>query len=59
MAEKLDPKEAVSFEEFLLSNVYTQEALINLFEVKGIIKRAEVLQEVKRPRGRTNRGRGK
>jgi len=31
MAEKLNPKEIVSFEEVLLSNVYTQEALILFF----------------------------
>ena len=35
MAKRLDPKEMVSFEELLMSNVYTQEALINLLEVKG------------------------
>jgi len=27
MAEKLDPKETVTLEELLMSNVYTQEAL--------------------------------
>lgn len=47
MAEKLDPKEIVGFEEVLLSNVYTQEALINLLEQKGIITKAEVLEEIK------------
>ena len=56
MAEKLDPKEVVSFEEVLLSNVYTQEALINLLEAKGIIKKAELMKEIKRLR---NEGRGK
>ncbi len=35
MAERLDPKETVSFEELLMSNVYTQEALINLLERNG------------------------
>ena len=32
MAKKLDPKEIVSFEELLMSNVMEQEALINLLE---------------------------
>lgn len=52
MAEKLDPKETVSFEELLLSNVYTQEALINLLEAKGIIRKTELLEEIKRVRDR-------
>ena len=50
MAEKLDPTETVSFEELLMSNVYTQEALVNLLEKKGIITKAEVLEEIKRLR---------
>ena len=37
MAEKLDPKEVVDFKELLMSNVYEQEALINLLENKDII----------------------
>jgi len=39
MAEKMDQKEVASFEEVLMSNVFTQEALINLLEAKGIIKK--------------------
>jgi hypothetical protein len=50
VAEKLDSKEAVSFEELLMSNVYTQEALINLLEKKGIINKEEVIEEIKRMR---------
>jgi hypothetical protein len=37
MAEKIRPDQVASFEEILRSNVYTQEALINLLEVNGII----------------------
>ena len=48
MAKKLDHKETASFEELLMSNVYTQEALINLLETKGIIKKAELLEEIKK-----------
>jgi hypothetical protein len=32
MAEKLDPSETVTFEELVVSNTVTQEALINLLE---------------------------
>lgn len=47
MAEKLDSKELVNFKELLISNVYEQEALINLLEKKGIITKAEILEEIK------------
>jgi len=50
MGEKLDPKETATFEELLMSNVYTQEALINLLEKKGIINKEELLKEIKRLR---------
>ena len=48
MAEKLDPRETVSFEELLRSNVIEQEALVNLLEKRGIITKAELLNEIKR-----------
>ncbi len=46
MAEKLDPKETVSFEELLLSNGIEQEALINLLEAKGMITKADLLKKI-------------
>ncbi|MGC1454558.1 MAG: hypothetical protein WA946_05155 [Nitrospirota bacterium] len=46
MGNKLDPKETVSFEEVLMGNVYTQEAIINVLERKGLLSRGEVLQEI-------------
>jgi len=48
MAKEFDPKELVSFKELLLSNVYTQEALMNLLEKKGLLTKKEVLEEIKR-----------
>lgn len=48
MAEKLDPKETVMFEELLMSNTFTQEALINLLVKRGMISKAEVIEEIKR-----------
>ena len=52
MAEKLDPREIVTFEELLMSNVIEQEALVNLLEKKGIIKKAELIEEIKKLRDR-------
>lgn len=48
MAEKLDPKELVSFKELLMSEVIQSEALINLLDRKGIITKKELLEEMKR-----------
>jgi len=50
MGEKLDPKEIVSFEELLMSEVIHSEALINLLDRKGIISKQELLEEIKRVR---------
>jgi len=46
MAEKLDPKEIISFKELLMSNVFEQEALVNLLEKKGIITKDELVKEI-------------
>ena len=48
MGEKLDPKEIVSFEELLMSEVIHSEALINLLDRKGIVSKQELLEEMKR-----------
>jgi len=48
MAEKLDPKETVSIEELLMSQVVSLDALIGLLVKKGIITEAELLDEIKR-----------
>ncbi|MGA2332219.1 MAG: hypothetical protein ABSG75_10690 [Syntrophales bacterium] len=48
MAEKLDPKELVSFKEMLLNEVITSEAIINLLDRKGIISKQELMEEIKR-----------
>lgn len=53
MAGKLDPKEYVTFQELLMSNTIEQEALVNLLERKGIITKAELLEEIKRLRDKT------
>lgn len=48
MAEKLDPKEIVTVDELLMSEVIQSEALINLLDRKGIISKKELLEEMKR-----------
>jgi len=48
MAEKLDPKEVVSFEELLMSEVIQSDALINLLDRKGIVTKLELLEEMKK-----------
>jgi len=47
MAKKLDEKELVSSDELLMSNTIEQQALINLLEKKGIISKAELLEEIR------------
>jgi hypothetical protein len=46
MGNKLGQKETATFEEVLISNVYTQEAIINVLEQKGLISRDEVMREI-------------
>jgi len=47
MAIPLDPKQIVSFEELLMSQVVQQEALTRLLVEKGIITKEELLGMVK------------
>jgi hypothetical protein len=47
MAISLDPKQIVSFEELLMSQVVQQEALTRLLVEKGIITKKEFLEMVK------------
>jgi len=47
MAQKLDSKEAVSWEEISYSNMMEQEALLRLLVKKGIVTKEEFLDEIK------------
>ncbi|HYA94194.1 MAG TPA: hypothetical protein VEK32_22125 [Thermodesulfobacteriota bacterium] len=47
MATALDPKQIVSFEELLMSQVVQQEALTRLLVEKGIFTKEEFLEVVK------------
>lgn len=46
MGNKLDPKETATFEEVLIANAFQQEAVLNILERKGLLSRAEVMQEI-------------
>jgi hypothetical protein len=47
MATPLDPKQVVSFEELLMSQVLQQEALTRLLIKKGVFSKDEFLEMVK------------
>jgi hypothetical protein len=47
MATPLDPKQIVSFEELLMSQVVQQEALTRLLVEKGVFTKEEFLETVK------------
>jgi hypothetical protein len=47
MAEKLDSKQVVSFEELLMSQVVQQEAITRLLMEKGIFSKEEFLDMVR------------
>jgi len=47
MAEKLNPKELVSFEELLISNSNQIEALTQLLVEKGIFTFKEIFEKLK------------
>jgi hypothetical protein len=48
MAKQDDPRETIPLEKVVMSNVYTQEAILNLLEKKGLLTKQEVLEEMKR-----------
>ena len=47
MAQKLDSKETVSWEEISYSNMMEQEALLRLLVKKGIVTKEEFLEEMR------------
>ncbi len=47
MATALTPKQVVSFEELLMTQVVQQEALTRLLIAKGIFRKEEFLEMVK------------
>jgi hypothetical protein len=47
MAKSVEPKQIVSFEELLMSQVVQQEAITRLLVEKGIFSKEEFLEMVK------------
>ncbi len=47
MAERLDPKELVTFDELLRTCLYEQEALRRVLVRKGLLFNDEVIEEIK------------
>lgn len=47
MAEKLPQEEMVTMEELVVSHAYEMMALVTLLEKKGILSRAEIIDEIK------------
>ncbi len=58
MGSKLDQRETVSLKELVISNSFTQEAMINILEKKGLLNKAELMEEIKRLEKETRERRG-
>jgi len=56
MAKTLGGRQAVPLEEVVLAQAFQLEALMNLLERRGLIKKAAVLEEIKRLRANTPKG---
>ncbi len=48
--KKDNDRETVSIKELLVSNTFTQEAIINLLDKKGIINKQDIFDEIIRLR---------
>ncbi len=59
MAEKLDPRQVVTFEELLMTVLYEQEALRRVLVQKGLLTNDEELEEVKAVRRELEGKRGR
>ncbi len=53
MAKVQGGRQAVPLEEVVLAQAFELEALMNVLERRGLIVKAEVLEEIKRLRART------
>ena len=53
MAKTLGGRQTVPLEEVLLAQAFQLEALLNVLERRGIIKKAAILEEIKRLQANT------
>jgi hypothetical protein len=57
MAEVLGGRQTVPLEEVVLAQAFQLEALMNVVERRGVVKKAEVLEEITRLRANTPKAR--
>jgi hypothetical protein len=53
MAKVLGGRQAVPLEEVVLAQAFQLEALLNVLERKGVVRKAEVLEEITRLNAKT------
>ena len=53
MAKQLDPEQFEDVKEMMIYEVVLSEALVNLLHKKGLIKKAEILEEIKKIKAKT------
>ena len=53
MTKQLDPEQFEDVKEMMIYEVVLSEALVNLLHKKGIIKKAELLEEIKKIKAKT------
>jgi hypothetical protein len=53
MAKQLDPELFEDVKEMMVYEVVLSEALVNLLHKKGLIKKAEILEEIKKIKAKT------
>ncbi len=53
MTKQLDPEQFEDVKEMMIYEVVLSEALVNLLHKKGLIKKAELLEEIKKIKSKT------
>ena len=53
MTKQFDPEQFEDVKEMMVYEVVLSEALVNLLHKKGIIKKAELLEEIKKIKAKT------
>lgn len=53
MSKQLDPEQFEDIKEMMVYEVVLSEALVNLLDRKGIVRKAEILEEIKKIKSKT------